>query len=68
MNKLTSKHLEDYEEMLESMSRMVLEFVREKNAPGVRRWASSLAHVGHVMLDNRKEDKSRESRGTAATP
>ena len=44
----------DYAELLEQLSDLVLEFLAKGNVAGVRRWASSLAHVGFVLLDNGK--------------
>lgn len=41
----------DYRDLLESLTGMVLEFVARGDVGGVRRWASSLAHVGNVVLD-----------------
>ena len=50
----------DYHELLEQLSALVLAFIERRDVPGVRRWASSLAHVGNVLLDD------RERRGRAA--
>ena len=44
----------DYAELLDHIAQMVLEFVRAGHVSGVRRWASSLAHVANVLLDDRE--------------
>ena len=45
----------DYAELLEHLSDLVLEFIAKGNVQGVRRWASSLAYVGFVLLDDRAQ-------------
>ena len=52
--RLSAGHVKEYRELLEGLSELVLEAVKRGNLPAVRRWASSLAHVGHVLLDDRQ--------------
>jgi hypothetical protein len=55
--RLKADQVEDYRQMLEAISDMVLTAVRRRDVSGVRRWCSSLAHVGHVLLDHRAASK-----------
>lgn len=45
---------QDYQQLLDAISEIVIEFVRAGHEAGVREWAASLAHVGNVLLDDRK--------------
>lgn len=51
--RLKADQVKDYQQMLESISELVLEGIRQRKLAVVRRWAASLAHVGRVLLDDR---------------
>ena len=51
--RLKADQVEDYRQMLEAISDMVLKAVKRRDVSGVRRWCSSLAHVGRVLLDDK---------------
>ena len=52
-SRLKAKEREDYEIMLESISELVLEGIKRRQLAVVQRWASSLAHVANVLLDDK---------------
>jgi hypothetical protein len=58
----------DYRELLEHLSDLVIEFVRAGHVPGVRRWASSLAHVGNVLLDDQQHKGDRRQKAGDRIP
>lgn len=51
--KLKGREAQDYRELLEALTKMVLGYVQTGDSRGVRRWASSLAHVGRVLLEHK---------------
>jgi len=57
--RLSPGQAKDYRELLDHISDMVLEFVRAGHVAGVRRWASSLAHVGRVLLEDKQHKGPR---------
>ena len=57
-SRLSAGHVKEYRELLESLSELVLAAVKCGNLAGVRRWASSLAHVANVLLDDRKHGRA----------
>jgi hypothetical protein len=65
--RLTAGQARDYRDLLEHLSALVLQFVRRGDMLGVRRWASSLAHVGNVLLDD-AEHGGTNRRKSAADP
>jgi hypothetical protein len=52
--RLSPGHVRDYQELLEHVSALVLVAVKRHDFGAIRRWASSLAHVGNVLLDDRE--------------
>ena len=49
--RLSAGQLRDYVDLLEHLSELVLTAIKRHDQAAVRRWTSSLAHVGNVVLD-----------------
>lgn len=63
--RLSAGVAKDYAELLEGLSALVLEFIRKRDVAGVRRWSSSLAHVGFTLLEHAAAQTKSGSRISA---